>query len=65
MIDEGKKYSMFRIYGHNEVSVFDEYWEGLNAQHAVDRFREWHEDYDFGCGPYIVEEVAKVVKGWK
>lgn len=55
------KLSLFRVYGHwDDGNFFDEYCWAASAQHAVDRVREWHKD-DGG----VVEEVAKVLKGWK
>ena len=55
------KLNMYRVFGHKGLDVFDEYVEASTAQHAVDRVREWM-SYDGGC---TVEEVSKVVKGWK
>ena len=53
--------SVYRVYGHLENgNIFDEYCEAYTAQHAVDQVREWF-DADGG----VVEEVAKVVKGWR
>lgn len=57
------KLNMYRVYGHTEDgNIFDEYCEASTAQFAVDRVREWIQSGGQSC---FVEEVAKVVKGWK
>ena len=61
MVRQMGKLNMYRVYGHLENgNTFDEYCFAFTAQHAVDRVRDWFEA-DGG----VVEEVAKVVKGWK
>ena len=53
------KLNMYRVYGHfKNGNIFDEYCQASTAQVAVDRVREWYPDGE-------VEEIAKVVKGWK
>ena len=62
---EMAKLHMYRVYGHNNERVIDEYCEALSAQHAADRVREWFSSLDEEGGKVVIEEVAKVVKGWK
>lgn len=55
--------SMYRVYGHAGDEVFDEYCEAVSAQRAADRVREW---FKFSkVDGFVVDEVAKVLKGWK
>lgn len=58
---EAAKLKTYRVYGHDNENMFDEYCQALNAQHAVDRVREWFSDRE----GVVIEEVSKVVKGWK
>lgn len=61
MEEQMGKLNLYRVYGHlSNENIFDEYCEASTAQVAVDRVREWY--LEEGC---VVEEVAKVVKGWK
>ena len=58
---------LYRVYGERGLETIDEYCHAMSAQHAVDRVREWHsyDDVEDGAPPFVVLEVAKVVKGWK
>lgn len=59
---EMAKLKTYRVYGHDgDENIFDEYCQAMSAQHAVDRVREWYSDRE----GIEIEEVAKVVKGWK
>ena len=57
------KLNMYRVYGHQGGDAFDEYAEASTAQQAADRVREWR---SYGSDDKVcVEEVSKVLTGWK
>lgn len=54
----GVKLNLFRVYGHLGDDPIDEYVWAQSAQHAADRQREHYDGIQ-------VEEVSKVLRGWK